>query len=247
MMIKLKNESSVQGIETDERHESGKLSLEEVVAQAFVFFIAAFETSSSTMALCLYELAKNQDAQRKAQKEIDELMRGDRSKEVSYDLMMELKYLESCIDETLRKYPPAPFLIRECTKSYLIPKTNLIIEKGTPIIISSFGLHRDPEIFDDPLTFRPERFLQSSTGEGKAAGLFYLPFGDGPRICIGMRMGKLTTKLGLFLLLSNFNFEFVGKLPKDELTFSPKQFVLTLKNEMNLRVTLRTNQDRITN
>lgn len=239
MMIKLKDHGFVQDNETDITDEANKLTLKEVVAQAFVFFIAAFETSSSTIALCLYEMAKNQHLQRTVQEEIDQAIRARESNEVNYDLMMNLKYLESCIDETLRKYPPAPFLIRECTKTYRVPDTDLIIERGIPIIISSFGLHRDPEIFDEPLAFKPERFLNSSTGEGKAVGLFYLPFGDGPRICIGMRMGKLTTKLGLFLLLSKFNFEFLTGIPKNELTFCPQQFVLTLKDDMNLKVSSR--------
>lgn len=238
MMIKLKNQGFVDNEKVD-IDESSKLTMNEIVAQAFVFFIAAFETSSSTMALCLYELAKNQHVQRKVQNEIDELIATRKANEVNFDLMMKLKYLESCIDETLRKYPPAPFLIRECTKVYRIPDTNLTIDKGTPIIISSFGLHRDPEIFEQPLTFKPERFLNSPDGEGKAKGLFYLPFGDGPRICIGMRMGKLTTKLGLFLLLSKFNFEFITEIPKSELTFSPQQFVLTLKDEISLKVSPR--------
>jgi len=82
------------------------------------------------------------------------------------------------------KYPPAPFLIRECTKTYGIPGTNLAIEKGTSIIISSFGLHRDPDIYEDPLKFKPERFLNNPTGSDKAK-FSYLPFGDGARICIG--------------------------------------------------------------
>lgn len=234
-MIKLRNKGFVKGEETCD----SRLSLEEVVAQAFVFFIAAFETSSSTMALCLYELSKNPKLQRKAQTEIDEILENCDSKSFDYDRVTQLKFLGCCLDETLRKYPPAPFLIRECTNSYQIPDTSLTIEKGTPLIISTFGIHRDPNIFEDPLSFKPERFLKSSTGEGKASGLFYLPFGDGPRICIGMRMGKLTSRIGLFLLLSKFNFELLDKCSNRELEFSAKQFVLTLKNDMNMKVSLR--------
>lgn len=149
MMIKLKNGGLVDGDEAQSSND--KLTLEQVVAQAFVFFIAAFETTSATMALCLYELSKNKCLQQKVHNEIDRVTKRNSDELVNYDLMMELKYLECCIDETLRKYPPAPFLIRECTKSYAVPSENVTIEKGTPIIISAFGLHRDPEIFDDPL------------------------------------------------------------------------------------------------
>lgn len=237
-MIKLKSEGFIQDSETT-HYNRDKLTIEEVVAHTFVFFIAGFETTSSTMALCLYELAKNQELQRKAQREIDEVLKSRNSDDISYEHLPELKYLEKCIDETLRKYPPAPFLIRECTKKYKVSGTCLTIPKKTPIIISTFGLHRDPYIYEDPLNFNPERFSDSSTGQGNAKGLFYLPFGDGPRICIGMRMGKLTSRIGLLLLLSKFNFNFIGSPPQGELSFTPKQFVLTLKDDINLRVSLR--------
>lgn len=187
MMIKLMECGKIDGHDSDETNELNfKLDFLSVTAQAFVFFIAAFETTSSTMALCLYELTKNPELQRKVQKEIDDVFKAETTEMISFDSMSELKYLECCIDETMRKYPPAPFLIRECTKKYHVPGTDgQIIEKGTPVIISSFGLHRDPDIFDQPLTFRPERFSNSPTGSGKGSGLFYLPFGGGPRICIG--------------------------------------------------------------
>ena len=193
------------------------------------------------MSLCLYELSKNHEAQRKAQEEIDKVLATHQN--INYDMMMDLKYLECCIDETLRKYPPAPFLIRECSKSYKIPNTELMIAKGTPVIIPLFGLHRDSDIFDDPLKFIPERFENSPTGEGKSKGLFYAPFGDGPRVCIGQRMGKLTSKIGLFLLLSKFNFRCTDELKKSEVEFSSKQFVLTLKNDINIKVSLRENKN----
>lgn len=238
MLMKLKNEDGIN--ENDPKaSQYSRLTMNEVVAQAFVFFIAAFESTSATMALCLYEVTKNQELQRQLQSEIAQVIKRYGDKALSYDMLVDLKFLDCCINETLRKYPPAPFLIRECTKTYHVPKSSLVIEKGTSVIISSFGMHRDPEIFEDPLAFKPDRFEESPTGNGKGQGLFYMPFGDGPRICIGMRMGKMTIKIGLFLLLSKFDFAFAGKVSDEELTFSPKQFILTLKDELNMRVTLR--------
>lgn len=238
MMIKLKNGGL---LDVDEQHASqdSRLTLNEVVAQAFVFFIGAFESTSATMALCLYEVTKNQELHQQLQREIAQVVKRHGRDALSYEMLTDLKLLDCCISETLRKYPPAPFLIRECTKRYHVPKSSLIIEKGTSVIISSFGMHRDPNIFQDPLTFKPERFLESSTGSGKGQGLFYMPFGDGPRMCIGMRMGKMTVKIGLFLLLLKFNFNFADETPDKELKFSPKQFVLTLEDELYMRVSLR--------
>lgn len=73
-----------------------------MAAQAFVFYVAGFETSSSTMSFCLFELAKNQSCQRRAQAEIDEVNRKYQN-EINYESMGELKYLEACIDGMYRK------------------------------------------------------------------------------------------------------------------------------------------------
>lgn len=110
------------------------------------------------------------------------MMKSSESKEITYDQIHQLKYLECCIDETLRKYPIIPIHFRESTKDYKIPNTDIVIDKGTAVYISIMGVQRDPDIYDDPMTFKPERFLNSSTGSPKKSkGLMYTPFGDGPR------------------------------------------------------------------
>ena len=108
-------------------------------------------------------------------------MKAANSKEITYDMLHEMKYLECCIDEALRKYPIVPILIRECTKDHTFTGTNWTVEKGTTIFLPIQGLQRDPNIYDNPMEFIPERFLNSATGNGKSKGLYYLPFGDGPR------------------------------------------------------------------
>jgi cytochrome P450 family 6 len=74
-------------------------------------------------------------------------------------------------------------LNRQCVKQYKVPGSEAVIEEGTPVIVSVLGLHRDPEYFPDPLEFDPERF----NSENKVVPFTYLPFGDGPRNCIGKR------------------------------------------------------------
>lgn len=108
-------------------------------------------------------------------------MKSSNSTEVTYDLLNEMKYLDCCIDETLRKYPILAMLNRECAKDHKLVGTDWTIEKGTSIVIPVMGLHRDPDIYEDPMVFRPERFLDSPNGNGKVKGVFYMPFGDGPR------------------------------------------------------------------
>lgn len=265
-MIELKNHGFVSTDNDDSEEQTRtrgdvrKLSLEEVAAQAFIFFVAGeencvnlnlltfidlgYETSGSTLFFCLYELAKNPDIQRKVQQEIDEAFKALEHDEVNYEVINSLKYLDCCIDETLRKYPLLQVLTRKCTKNYNVSESDrgphLVVPKGTLAYIPLLGLQRDPEIFENPLQFKPERFLNSPTGGGQSKGLFYLPFGGGPRACIGMRVGKLATQMGLALMLSNFNFELVDKsLVDKEIKFHPKQFVLTPAEEFMFKVSWR--------
>lgn len=74
-------------------------------------------------------------------------------------------------------------MFRICTKDYQIPDSNVVINKGERVAISSLGLHRDPEYFPEPEKFDPERFIPEN--KSKIHPFSYIPFGEGPRICIG--------------------------------------------------------------
>jgi cytochrome P450 family 6 len=87
--------------------------------------------------------------------------------------------------EALRKYPSVPFLTRECTKKYTVPGTDVTIEKGTLVVIPVTGLHMDDKYYADPEKFDPNRFSEEM--KNKRPQFTYLPFGEGPRICIGKR------------------------------------------------------------
>ena len=192
------------------------------------------------MFFCLFELSRNPEALQKVQEELDEVSKNSETDELTYKTLDQLTYLDCCIMETLRLYPSVPFIFRECSKDYNVPDSKLVIPKGTSVFVPLMGLHRDPEIFENPLQFKPERFLNSSNGSGNSKGLFYLPFGDGPRICIGMRLGKFSAKLGLASILSKFNFELTDKEMMNEvLEFHPNQAILNPVKAFNLKVTVR--------
>lgn len=87
------------------------------------------------------------------------------------------------IIETLRKYPPIPTIFRICTEQYKIPDTNVVIDKDTIVQIPILGIHYDPEYYPDPDKFDPERF--SLENKSQRHQYTWLPFGEGPRICIG--------------------------------------------------------------
>lgn len=192
------------------------------------------------MSFCLFELARNPEMQKKLQEEIDTTLKASGDDGFSYENLTEMKYAECCIDETLRKYPAIPFNMRKATRDYKIAGSDLVIPKGSAVMFPLLGLHRDPSIYDEPMKFKPERFLNSSNGGGKAEGLFYMPFGDGPRNCIGMRLGKITTKIGLVQILSKFNLELCDKeMYENELEFNPMIFVLNPKKLFNIRIVPR--------
>lgn len=140
--------------------------------------------------------------------------------------------------ETLRKYPPLPLLNRKCTADFKLSGTNFIVPKDTAVIIPIFGLHRDPEIYENPLEFLPERFINNPNGSKSTEGSFYLPFGEGQRICIGHRMGKQNTCFQLALLLSKYNFE-LNTTSHEEIKFNPNQLFLQPIGNIHLKTSLR--------
>ncbi len=98
------------------------------------------------------------------------------------------------ISETIRLYPSLPFLIRSCSKRYEIPNSKVHIDKGVCIIIPVVGLHRDPKYYENPNVFNPQNF--SEEVKNSRHHCTYLPFGDGPRICIGKLSSKISATLG---------------------------------------------------
>lgn len=122
----------------------------------------------------------------------------------------------------MRKYPPAAILARICVKDYRIPGTNQLIEKGTQIFIPTYAIQQDEKYYTNPSKFIPERFFEENSVEKNRP---YLPFGDGPRNCIGMRMGLLQIKVGLVMMLQNYKFDLIQSLKNREIQFNPKTSV----------------------
>ncbi|XP_015121128.1 cytochrome P450 6k1 [Diachasma alloeum] len=170
-----------------------------LMAQSVIFFVAGLETSATTISFALWELAKSPEIQERVRAEILEKLEGG---ELTYEKVQQMKYLTQVINETLRLYPPAPILDRVAEQDYRIPDTNVIIERGTPVYVALPGVHMDPEYFPNPEKFDPDRF----NDEHKIEACTYMPFGEGPRTCIGTRIGSLQTAVGLIRMLHNYRF-----------------------------------------
>ncbi|XP_074040341.1 cytochrome P450 9e2-like isoform X2 [Leptinotarsa decemlineata] len=211
------NEETVEvdtGFATVEEANMGKghiteLTNTDITAQALIFFFAGFDSVSSLMCFMAHELAVNSDIQIRLRKEINETSVSCGGS-ITYEALLKMKYMDMVVSETLRKWPSALVTDRICTKPYtIVPVTAdenpVHIEKKTLIMIPIFGIHRDPKYYPDPLRFDPERF--SDENKGNINTFAYMPFGLGPRNCIGSRFGLLETKLIFFHLL--FHFELV--------------------------------------
>ena len=128
---------------------------------------------------------------------------------------------------------------RECTKDYKIADTNITIEKGTPIFFSVTGPQYDQKFYDEPNEFRPERFGDDQIASKNSLEMPYLAFGDGPRNCIGMRLGKLQAKIGICVLLRKFSFELDEKHANKTFILDPISTVRIPVDGLNLKVKAR--------
>ncbi|XP_076273985.1 putative cytochrome P450 6a14 [Rhynchophorus ferrugineus] len=187
----------------DTKIDDHGLTLEEITAQAYIFFTAGFETSSNALQFALLELAGNPEIQDKLRGEIEEVLSKYHGQLV-YEAVQEMVYLDKVVKETLRKYPATAALPRVCTKDYKIPGTGLLIEEGVRVQIPIYGIHMDPEYYPQPEQFNPENFNEEN--KAKRLDCSFLPFGEGPRICIGMKFGLLQVKIGLVTLIRQFVF-----------------------------------------
>ncbi|RLU15174.1 hypothetical protein DMN91_012168 [Ooceraea biroi] len=189
-----------------DKGSANKLTLDDIVSQAFIFFFAGFETSSTLMCFVAHELAVNPDIQARLRDEVDRhLAEGNGS--ISYDSMSKMVYMDMVVSETLRRYPPVILIDRLTAKRYELPPAqpgckSLIIEPENVIILPAYGLQNDPKYFPNPEKFDPERFNEEN--KDKIHPYTYLPFGLGPRKCIGNRFALMETKLLIAELLQKF-------------------------------------------
>ncbi|XP_073965057.1 cytochrome P450 6B6-like [Choristoneura fumiferana] len=205
LLFELKQKGVIVGESLERRNPDGtpqraELELDDLLmaAQVFVFFAAGFETSSSATSYTLHQLAFHPEAQRKCQQEIDHVLSRYDNK-LCYDAVKEMKYLEMCFKEGMRMFPSLGFLVRQCVHQYTFPGTDLTIDQGVYVLIPLQALHNDEKYFEEPEKFIPERF--SADRVNSIPNHVYLPFGEGPRACIGERLGLMQSLAGLAALL----------------------------------------------
>ncbi|XP_061392606.1 probable cytochrome P450 6u1 [Musca vetustissima] len=180
-----------------------KFENQEIVGQAFSFILAGLESSTSTLACCLYEMALQPEIQNKARKEIQEVLGANNGK-INEDTLKDLIYLKQILNETLRKHSPYPFLLRLTTKDYELPNSVFMLQQGNHLIIPISAIHNDSTYYPNPDKFDPEHF--HSTAVEKRPACAFLPYGMGPRACIAQYFIQQQMLLCLVTLLQRYAF-----------------------------------------
>lgn len=180
----------------------------ELLAQCFLFFLAGFDTISSCLTFATYELAINPEIQQRLYEEVQRTEQELKGLPLSYEVLQKMEYMDMVVSEALRLRPPVSISKRICNKDYLYDSgdgTWFMIEKGRVLWIPMISVLRDPKYFPNPDKFDPERFSKDNRANIHTGA--YLPFGIGPRNCIGSRLALMEVKSILYFLLKDFSFE----------------------------------------
>ncbi|XP_014102333.2 probable cytochrome P450 28d1 isoform X2 [Bactrocera oleae] len=212
--------------------EKKSLNAIQIAGHTTTVLIDGYETGAMLIAHCLLLLARNPRVQRKLR---EELLAADVAD--SFDALNELPYLEQCLQETLRLFPPLPTLFKLCTESVTLKNfddSTLTVHPGDGVYISTYSFHRDAEYFENPDDFWPERFAEEMGGVRKYREMgVFMPFGDGPRMCPGMKLGLSEAKVAVSELISNFKVS-AGVETRTDNKIANDSFLLTLDGKIEL-------------
>jgi cytochrome P450 len=182
---------------TDE--ETGEqMNNQQIRDEAITMFAAGHETSATGLSWLLFELAKQPEIVAKIRSESEIF-----DNVPTFQQLMQMPYTRQVVEEGLRLYPPAWTMTRESIVDQEIE--GFSVEAGTSLFLSVFELHRNPNLWRDPLTFNPENFSPENIKDRPKFN--YLPFGAGPRICIGQQFAMMEMQLLLAALIKRFDFK----------------------------------------
>ncbi|KAM8921100.1 cholesterol 24-hydroxylase-like [Pelodytes ibericus] len=174
---------------------------ESLIDNFVTFFIAGQETTANQLSFAVMELARHPEILEKVQAEVDEVIGSKR--DLDYDDLGKLQYLNQVLKETLRLYPTAPGTSRWLEEETMIEGVR--IPSKSTIMFNSYIMGRMEEYFEDPLTFNPDRFHP----DAPKPYFTYFPFSLGPRSCIGRVFAQMEAKVVMAKLVQRFDFELV--------------------------------------
>lgn len=197
----------------NDRSTSFDLTSDHIKALLMIIFIAGTDTSAATLVWAMASLMKNPRVMKKLEDEIRKLYGNNEF--ISEDDIERLPYLKAAVKETLRLFPPAPLLVpRESMEKCNI--AGYEIQPRTLVFVNAWAIARDPETWNDPERFYPERFLNSPI-DFKGQDFELIPFGAGRRICPAIQMGVATVELMLANLVHRFDWELAGGIKEQDI------------------------------
>ncbi|XP_047370378.1 cytochrome P450 6a2-like [Vespa velutina] len=190
-----------------EKSEGLKFDEETLSIHAVSFFIDGYETSSITLSFICFELSIHNEIQEKVRNEIRDVLDKHQG-EITYDSLNEMTYLDQVINESQRLNTLLDTMGKICTDGIQLKGADGLtctVEPGTKMIIPTRALQRDPKYWNNPEAFDPDRWNKQRKSEINK--YCFLPFGEGPRICVGIRMALLQMKAAIVTLLLKYRIE----------------------------------------
>jgi cytochrome P450 len=207
-----------------------RMSDKQLRDEVMTIFIAGNETSSNALTWTLYLLSQNPEIEKRFVQEIKERFA---DKPITTQSIMEFHYSRMILEESMRLYPPAWIVGRRPLEDVEIEGYQ--IPKDTNILMPVFYLHKNPLYWQEPDKFDPERFAPEI--RNNIDRFVYLPFGGGPRMCIGNHFALLEMQIVITMLYSRFTFE----LQKDFVVELDPLVTLRPKNGLMMKVMKRDN------
>ncbi|XP_058800346.1 cytochrome P450 6j1-like [Phymastichus coffea] len=202
--------------------------LDDILAEIFNFYIDVYETSSTILANICHCLAQNQEIQAQLRDHITSALK-DNEETISYDSLKNMNYLDQVVYEGLRQLPPLAVQMKYCNEAISLTGPDGLtchLEPGNPVFIPVRRLHLDDKYWPNPNVFDPLRFsVENQANNNKYA---FLAFGEGPRMCVGMRLGLLLVKHAIATLLLKYSIEPSAKT-KVPLEIEPSSLLLSFK------------------
>ncbi|EOA38964.1 hypothetical protein CARUB_v10011383mg [Capsella rubella] len=216
-----------------------KITRNHIKALLAELFFGAGESSSSTTRWAMAEILSNPQILERLREEIDSIV--GKTRLIQESDLPKLPYLQAVVKESLRLHPVGAVLPREFTQDCTIG--GFYIHEGTSLVINAYAVMRDPNIWEDPNEFKPERFLNSSIlgkeEERKEQALKFLPFGGGRRGCPGLHLGYTLVETTIGVMVQCFDWEIKGdKINIEE--GSGLKFFLDLAHPLECTPLLRT-------
>ncbi|KAH9740742.1 cytochrome P450 83B1 [Citrus sinensis] len=194
--------------------KAGDLTLDDVKAAIMEIFIGATDTSKVTIEMAMTHLMKNPEAMKKAQEEVTSVAKDKGF--VDEDDIPRLEYINAVIKETMRIQPAAQFIPKATTERCVIDGYHIPAE--TMVLVNVWAIGRDPQVWDKPDKFIPERFVGSNIDMG-GQNFEFIPFGSGRRICPGITIALPSVELALANLLYKFDWKMPHGMKIDDLDF----------------------------